>query len=244
MKHSTIRNLILTCLVTTLFSVSSANATVLLAVDFGGDTTQAGFISQGSNTTTYNLGGGLSIAVVAGFNPGISDRNNLTPISSSGSAVIADGTDIQPLLDDFLISLFRQAMTITITGGGTGTFVFEGWFYDALLSNTATVQNIFVFDGTGPSSLVATPNAGAKSSSPTSFAVTGNGTSPIIITVQGATGLSNGAKQTRFNGFVISGPAAFSTIPEPSTITLLAFSLIGASFARKRRTQRIADRKD
>ena len=178
-----------------LLTAFSAHA--VLHVDFtDSGETQTGFATQGVRNTIYTYtGSDVTVAVYPPVNSAVYTRPE-TSILSSGSASVADGTDINALQQDFLLKVGDGlGLDIVISGLESGQpAVLELWGNDIWSSVGVANQSVFV-DSAYQFDIDVT---NVKTSPSGTLNLTGNG-NDITIRIQE----NNSYNQVRLCGFAL-----------------------------------------
>jgi len=111
---------------------------------------------------------------------------------SSGSMFIADGVNIDSLVDDFVFNnVADAAIEVTISGLAAGTYEVESWHWDPLNMPDLTR---FTFDVAVNGQLVHDDIVGVRLEKPLRYQMTSDGANPVVIQFIG------NDDQVRFNG--------------------------------------------
>jgi len=222
-------------LITTTGAITGSAQAGTLSVDFTAGTPQSGFTAQGNSDTTHTIDTGVTAHVDTSFlTQAVVNRGNSTVVSSGGSAFVADGTNINVLMDDFLYDSFANRFIDIEISGASGPIAFEAWFGDFNGNSSTNVNQsltVSVDGGTNFGTATIVNGFPVPTSPETPLNLTGivaNGTDDVVIRITEV----NGFNQLRINGFALMA----TPVPEPSTFALAAFGLLGLlAWGRRRR---------
>lgn len=217
-----------------LFASSAASAVPIsttINVDFqtGGNIYSGQGVLGGASDTTWNPVSGTAANLLFADGSGAS---GVSVSVSNFSGGFANGAQVNPILNDWLYGL-SNVITITV-GGLAANSAFDMAFYNGFYWQDYTIQ--------GQAALLAStrPNGSSSAGAPPF-------TSDKYAILQGVMSDANGVitiTDTPVSGQPYGLSSAIAglqiqqvrSVPEPMTTALLALGLLGAGFARKRRT--------
>lgn len=169
---------------------------------------QHGFVAQGSTDAVYLIEAIGALAQMSvdlpTTTPSIHTRS-FYPVSSSGSDLVADATEIGLLSADHFLSIAPdERIEITLSGLGAGHYYFEGWWSDTLQNPGLVFQMLeFSTDGGSTFSTVSsTIDPSGLNSSPVSFPFVADGQQDVVIRVVE----NNSYNQLRLNAIAVPEP--------------------------------------
>jgi len=203
-------------------SDATGGGAVPILADLNAETIET-FTGFSSLTAPSSVVNGVTMAISG--HEAERNREQNDGVLSSGSAFIADGTNIDALIDDLVFNNNDGgAVTVTISDLPAGTYDVESWHWEPI---RRTEFAGFTIDVAVDGIVVLDDVLGFSDTTPLSYQIISDGTNPVVIE------FSENDNQVRFNGIALR--LAESAVPEPSTFVLAALGLLGLGwYGRKR----------